>query len=178
MRKPLLLPISLIFIGGCVAVIFLFVRNPLSAELVINEISFTNNDGNDWIEIYNPSLQTKSLTGLYLTDKKEDYTQYEIKEDLIIPPNGFVVIYGQNYTGEETVLKTNFGIKNGETIYLIDQQQRVIDSLTAIADEAALTETTVGHFPDGDPETFIMSMPTKGERNRKDFVLRNNPARP
>jgi hypothetical protein len=172
--KSIFIKSSLAATGVVILLFLILLKNSISMELQINEISFANNNGNDWIEIYNPSLNTRSLKGLYLTDKKEEFTKYEIKKDIIIPPNGFVVIYGKNYNGadEKDVIKTNFGIKNGETVYLLGQNQILLDSLTVLLEnENESKEVTTGRYPDGAEETFLLSTPTEGVSNVKDDVL-------
>ena len=177
MKKPFFIIVLTIITGVLVLTILTFFKHSVSSEFRINEVSFNNNNGNDWIEIYNPGLNTRSLKGMYLTDSKEDFTRYEIRKDIIISPNGFAVIYGKNYSGEDEneVLKVNFNIKNGETVYLIGRNKKVVDSLTVLTEKNGSTaETTIGRFPNGYEDTFLMSTPTKGKTNIKDMMKNLN----
>lgn len=154
-------------------------KNTLSQSMVLNEISFQNNDGNDWIEIYNPSLQARSLKGFYLTDDKSEVTKFQIEKNLIIQPQGFVVIYGKKYkdTTEKTEknLKISFGIKNGETVYLVDPNGvTIVDEMTVL-DVDENSSNTIGKFPDGVENTFTLSTPTQGEKNKKDAIPEISP---
>ncbi len=154
---------------GLLAISIIFKKN-LSPGIVINEVSFQNNDGNDWIELYNPGLNTKNLRGMYLTDDDKNKTKFRIQEDIAISPKGFQVIGGNNTDKDQVTLKTNFGLKNGETIYLISENgSEIIDSFSLIL-ENDQSQKTIGRFPDGSTEMFTFSIPTKGEKNDKDEI--------
>lgn len=147
-----------------------FSKNVLSSGFRINEVSFQNNDGNDWVEIYNKSFNARTLKGMYLTDDKADFKRYEIKEDIVVPPRGFVVLYGKDavVNSEDEGMRINFNIKNGETLYLLDQRERLLDSLTVIDDENTTDDITIGLFPDGAELSFTLTKPTPGEQNKKE----------
>ena len=151
-------------------VLHLFLQQK-SADLPrINEVSFSAENGVDWIEIFNPTLNSISLKGFYLTDNTNDYTKFEITNDLIVPSRGYAMIYGNGYTGETSTTSTiaNFRISNGETIYLVSSNgQTVLDSLTAIISDEEMTNFSVGRFPDGADEVYIMPTSTPARRNMK-----------
>jgi len=153
--------------------LYFYLNNPSVNTLKINEVSFKNDLGYDWIEIYNPSIHTMNLKGMYITDDKMDLKKYKIKDDIIIEPGGFVVLYGNGYENDNgNYIKFNFGIKNGETIYLIDRQSlRIIDSLTVLTDDDVSRNSSIGRFPDGSEEIFLMSESSMGEANKKDMNL-------
>jgi len=65
--------------------LYVFARHTQPTNVVINEISFSNNDKNDWVEIYNPTLNNVSLKGYYLTDTQKEYTRFLIEEDIVVP---------------------------------------------------------------------------------------------
>lgn len=143
-------------------------QNRLAPGLKINEVSFQNNDGQDWIELYNPSLNAVNLKGFYLTDDKAEKTKFQIEDDIAINANGFLIIGGKNSNKEEVALKINFGLKNGETLYLISQSGvEIIDALPLVLENENSTKT-VGRFPDGSDEIFSFSLSTKGAFNDKD----------
>lgn len=160
----------LIFISLIVIVLILtsLTSNNFSNNLTINEVSFANNNDQDWIEIYNPSLSSKSLLDYYLTDDKENYKKYRFKENLIIPPKSFLIIYGESADVSKDDIQLNFNIKNGETIYLVSQDQTIIDTLPAIMDESNSQEISIGRFPDGYSDLFEMTQPNPGQANIKD----------
>lgn len=175
--KPLIFKLSLLLFSSFVIVVYWVLNNSTPKNLKINEISFSKNDGIDWIEIYNPTINTLSLKDLYLSDNKKDFQRFKIKEDILVPNQGFVVIYGKEteaVLNNSTIL--NFNISNGETIYLVAKNgSDVIDSMTAMAQEDVSLGSTIGRFPDGYDEFFIMSAGTPKERNKKDLLLKTKP---
>lgn len=170
--KLIIIKLTLIFFSFIFVALYIYINNPQVNSLKINEVSYQNNLGYDWVEVYNPSLHTVSLKGLYLTDDKLDLEKYEIKEDVLIEPNSFVVIYSENYAAESAnVLKLNFNISNGESIYLIEKQSlTIIDSLTVISDQDSTEEGSVGRFPNGAENTFVFTISSMGEPNIKDHI--------
>ncbi len=169
--KLLIIKFTVLFFFVIFVGLFLYLKNPLISDLRINEVSFSNKLGYDWVEIYNPSLQTKTLKGMYLTDDKLDLDKYEIDKDVLVEPNSYIVIYSENYEGEENVIKLNFDISNGETVYLIEKRDlTVVDSLTVLSEEDDLEEESVGRFPNGANEIFIFSTTSMGEANIKDHI--------
>ena len=104
-----------------------------------------------------------------------NFSKFKIKEEIIAPSQGYVTIYARDYTGDTTNSTiTNFRIANGETIYLVAQDgSSVIDYLTAIKTDDDKSEISIGRFPDGGDEIFIMSQSTPGKRNQKDMIKRS-----
>lgn len=150
-----------------------YLNSNIAGHLVINEIAFNQEDEVDWIELYNPTLNNLSLKGLYFSDKSNNFSKYEIKEDVIVPSQGYVVIYGDGYQGNlDNSFVTNFRIANGETVFLVGKDgATIIDSLTVIKSEEQTKDATIGRFPDGSDEVFIFSEATPKEKNRKDMIL-------
>lgn len=162
--------ICILGFGIAVVMLYLFVQENISKHLMINEIAFSQENGIDWIEIYNPTLNNLSLEGLYLSDDEDDFFKFKIEEEIIVPSKGFAVIYCKEYEGDLTnSTVTNFRIADDETVYLATKEGTAIDWLSAIVPEQDITEFSVGRFPDGGDETFIMSNYTPGESNKKDY---------
>lgn len=150
--------------------LYLFLQQKSSDLPRINEVAFSAENGVDWIEIFNPTLNNLSLEGLYLTDDPDNYTKFEITNELIVPSRGYALIYGNGYTGETSTTSTvaNFRISNGETIYLISSNgQTILDSLTAITSDEEMTNFSVGRFPDGADDVYVMPTSTPARRNMK-----------
>ena len=113
LSHPWLTKISLMLVGLFALLMILFVRHPVASELCINEVYATRGSESDWIELYNAGLNTRSLKGLYLTDDSRELTKFQIKEDLLILPKSFLVIYGEGHNDESGALTVSFGVGNG-----------------------------------------------------------------
>lgn len=170
--KPLILKSTLTILSIVAFGVYFFFRQIAPSSLKINEVAFEKNQGLDWIEIYNPTINNLSLKNVYLSDDKKDFKKFQIKEDIIVPNQGFVVLYGKKadeVPDNSTIL--NFNISNGETLYLVSKNgSDIIDSITVASDKKATTGSTIGRFPDGYNEFFIISTATPRERNKKDFL--------
>lgn len=171
-KKNLYLRVIIVLLCLFSVITFFYLKKNNSDHIVINEVSFSSSENVDWIEIYNPTLNNLSLQGLYLSDKSNNISKYKIKDEIYIMSGGFTVIYCDGYSGDlDNSVTTNFKISNGETIYLVARDgSSVIDSFTAIHETDEKTEATIGRFPDGSNEIFVMSQPTKGEKNVKDMI--------
>ena len=65
-------------------------------RLYISQVSFSNNNKQDWVEVYNPSLANVSLKHYYLSDDAEDPTRYQVPFELIVPAHGSAVLWGKS----------------------------------------------------------------------------------
>jgi hypothetical protein len=142
--------------------------NKYPSTITINEVSFTANSGNDWIELYNPSLNSVSLKGYYISDNAKNLTKFEFTEDVLLPRHGYLVLYGGKHNEvPEGGMRISFNIANGETLYLVAQDgSTIIDRLTVLGESGE----SVGRFPDGSSDTFTFSNSTQGARNDKDEI--------
>ncbi len=178
-NKPLVFKSTLILLTLSVLGVLFFSKSS-TPQLRINEISFAKNNGLDWIEIYNPSINSVSLKGFYFSDDRKNFQRFKIKDNIIVPNQGFAVIYGKEL--EEIPVNStslNFNIGSGETVYLISPEGLgIIDSMTAILPEKMNPGGTIGRFPDGGEELFAMSEGTPGRRNKKDFLFGKFPPMP
>ena len=149
--------------------LWLLLSHAYPNSLVINEVSFDNNEGSDWIELYNPSLSSVSLRGYYLSDDSSDRTKFQITDDVMVLRQGFIVFFGADSLDAAEGMQLSFNIKNGETIYLVDKDGvTILDRLTVVNTEDDVTSTSIGSFPDGREQTFTFSESTPGLRNVKD----------
>jgi len=167
------LKIMLAILAVLVVLLYVYLQQNVAGKLKINEISFAAEDGVDWVEIYNPTMNNWSLKGMYISDKSDKINKYQIEQEVVVPSKGWAVLYGEGYQGEanEQVAVLNFRIANGETIYLVDKDgTSVIDSLTVVAEDGQ-SGVSIGRFPDGGKDLFVMSQPTLGMANQKDNLL-------
>ncbi|MDR0197098.1 MAG: CotH kinase family protein [Oscillospiraceae bacterium] len=85
-------------------------------------ISAVHCAGGDLIELYNPNKTVASTENLYLSDDAENLKRWKIPA-MNISPEGSLVIVCKNNNSEEALMKarTNFNVKEGETLYLSDE---------------------------------------------------------
>lgn len=165
MKRNILNILAFLTLAGIAVLLNKYLNENTPSSLKINEIGFSLSDQIDWIEIYNPTITNISLEGLYLTDNSTDFTKYQIDEEITIPAKGYVVIYCEGYeTEDDGIAVTNFRISEGETVYLIDTDgSTIIDTFTTLGGDE--TEISIGRYPDGGDEAYIMTEFTPGSSN-------------
>lgn len=151
-------PAAIGLIGLVLLISYLFLsQGGANNHLYLNEISFTDNGKQDWIEIYNPTMNNLSLEGLYLSDDANDFSKFHLKTKIIVPSHGYAVIYGDGYENVDESLIANFRVSSGETIYLIaGDGSSIIDSFMVIDSERDMTDLTLGRDGDGGENIGIM----------------------
>ncbi len=95
--------------------IFIAAPSQNTSQLLVNEIMAKNDttiadqDGefDDWVEIFNPSMEVVDLSGLYLTDDPDNLTKWQFPAGTSILPAGFLLVWCDNDI-EQTGLHTNF----------------------------------------------------------------------
>jgi fibronectin type 3 domain-containing protein len=107
----------------------------------------------DWLELYNPTSSTVSLSGYYLSDKLSDPTLWKIPA-VTIAGDGFLVIFcdGTNLTNPANQLHTNFSLSSsGESVSLVAPNGTTVLSsytfpaqLSDISYGIAMAQTTSG----------------------------------
>lgn len=146
------------------------------AHVVINEVSADNTTAindyhkkSDWVELYNPTNKAVDLAGMYLTDNLEKPHKYCISNggqdevSTIIPAHGFKIIWCDKQSPIRE-LHASFKLENGD-------RQRLV--LTAADDSWSDTllycthdgTETVGRYPDGSRDVYLMTRPTIGKPN-------------
>ena len=142
-------------------------------SVVINELMADNDnivadpqgDYDDWLELYNLTDSAVLLTGMYLSDKEDELTQWEFPENTEIPANGYLVVWLDDDEDAAEGLHANFKLsKDGETVILVGTDahgNRVLDSVTFEAQE---TDIAYGRLPDGTGD-FQVVQATPGAPN-------------
>lgn len=139
--------------------------------LVINELMADNGSAirdpqgqfDDWIELHNRGQREIDLSGMFLTDDRIDLRQWQFPKGTIILPGAFLLVWADG-DGGDSGLHADFKLStNGETVYLVDTDERgnaIVDEVTFSAlgkDESfgrlSLTE-------------FAVMLPTPGRGNR------------
>ncbi len=139
--------------------------------LVINEVMADNEttiqdpdepgEYPDWIEIYNNSLGTIDMSGMFLTDNGN---QYQIPNGVTIAPGEFKIFWADNDSSQGPT-HTNFALSNGgETVSLIDADGSTL--LDQVTFPALGNDLSHGRFVDASVNLFDMGTPTPGASNQ------------
>lgn len=146
----------------------------------INEVSAQNsiyvNDlfkRNDWLELYNTTSSPIDVEGMYLTNSPKNPKKYKITKGdtqakTIIPAYGHLIIWCDN--GEpESQLHANFKLDNNQgDLMLTAADESWSDQFTYTRHNG---DQTVGRYPDGAAEVFVMNIPTIEKTNIKTSYL-------
>ncbi len=146
----------------------------------INEVSAQNsiyvNDlfkRNDWLELYNTTASPIDVEGMYLTNspnnpKKYKITKGDTQAKTIIPAYGHLIIWCDN--GEpESQLHANFKLDNNQgDLMLTAADESWSDQFTYTRHNG---DQSVGRYPDGAAEVFVMNIPTIEKTNIKTSYL-------
>ena len=140
----------------------------------INEVSAGNeiyvNDifkKNDWIELYNTTDEPYDINGMYLSDNISKPEKYQIIDNgtasTVIPPHGHLIIWCDKQEGMNQ-LHADFKLSNADScsILLTAADKSWADTLTYCAHTGY---QTVGLFPDGGSQLYVMERPTIGKSN-------------
>jgi hypothetical protein len=122
----------------------------------------------DWFELYNAETNAIDLSGYYLSDDPENWTQYEIPNGCVIPPKGFLLIWADNNpTTTNLVMPTdvhvNFALsRGGESIGLFGPDGSIVD---LVEFGSLATDLSEGRYPDGGANIRFLRQPTPGRTN-------------
>ena len=132
--------VSTLVLVSVVFFIYIFKEKAVD-QVVLNEVCSYNDTiihdtvggYHDYIELYNPTEKAKDISGFYLSDDKNDLTKYKFAEGTIIKSGSYLLLWAGNWDdrvmleGKETYLE--FSLKAGETIYLSDADENIIDKV-------------------------------------------------
>ncbi|MGE5682664.1 MAG: CotH kinase family protein [Bacillota bacterium] len=147
------------------------VTSSTGSKILINEFLADNlnsqadpmGEHEDWVELYNPTLNRIDLTGKYLTDNPSMLSKWKFtKDSLYIQPGEHLVVWLDEQQSQPG-LHANFKLsKSGEYIALVDSDgTTVIDSLSFGKQS---TDISFGRYPDGSDKWQAL-MPTPGKAN-------------
>ena len=128
---------------------------------------------NDWLELYNTTGNPIDVEGMYLTNSPKNPKKYKITKGdsqagTIIPAHGYLIIWCD---GLETVsqLHANFKLDNNKgDLVLTAADESWSDQFTYTRHNG---DQTVGRYPDGAAEVFMMNIPTIEKANIKTSYL-------
>ncbi len=145
-----------------------------SHPIKINEVSGANdifvNDyfkKNDWIELYNTTDEDINIAGMYLSDDLEDVTKFVVPASngtfsTVVPAHGYLVVWADKLESL-TQLHANFKIaKDSGSVVLTASDFAWSDVLTYCLHDGT---QSVGLYPDGGTELYVMQRPTIGASN-------------
>jgi hypothetical protein len=107
----------------------------VAGKIAINEVVAVNNNGavdeqgthEDWIELYNKTTEAVDISGYFLSDNAANLAKFEIPEGTIIPANGYLIFWADE-DGPDGPDHCNFKLSaSGETVYLLNLDQQIID---------------------------------------------------
>ncbi len=111
----------------------------------------------DWIELYNATLDPVDLSGYTMTDDADTPHEYELPSGTIIPANGYLFIWADNQPGQQTngQLHTTFALSgSGDEIYLFSPAGALVDRAD-FRGRRQTNDISMGRFPDGAAPPFV-----------------------
>ena len=141
----------------------------------INEVSGSNSSyineyfkKNDWVELYNTTDSEIDVNGMYLTDDAKNPTKYQIakngtKVNTKIPAHGYLLIWCDKLATTDQALHASFKISgDGGMLALTAADKSWTDAFYYGAHDGT---TTVGRYPDGGADIYVMHTPTISKAN-------------
>ena len=144
-----------------------------SSPVIINELMASNTksladpqgENDDWIELHNVSDYAVELSGMYLSDNQNNPRKWQFPDDTQIAPGGYLIVWADEDGNAESGLHANFKLsKNGETVMLIDTDQRGNQVLDVIKFREQGEDIALGRMPNGVGD-FTSIGGTPGKRN-------------
>ena len=140
----------------------------------INEVSAANSiyineyyKKNDWVELYNTTDEPIDVEGMYLSDNPMRPRKYMISKGAtnattVIPAHGYLIIWCDKLETQD-YLHANFKLAaEGGTVTLQANDGSWTDQLTYPAHDG---NSTVGRYPDGSNNLYLMNVPTLNKSN-------------
>ena len=144
-----------------------------SSPVVINELMVSNTksladpqgDNDDWIELHNVSDYAVDLSGMYLSDNQNNPRKWQFPDDTQIAPGGYLIVWADEDSNAKSGLHANFKLsRNGETVMLVDTNQRGNQVLDVIKFPAQGEDVALGRVPNGAGD-FKSLEATPGKQN-------------
>lgn len=145
-------------------------RTATASSLVINEMMAANVDEyisrafnfDGWIELYNPSTQAVSLSGLYVSDDAMNMKKYQLRScHGILPAKGFNVLWFESETLHNEHLPLKLDVDGGYLAFS-DEAGNIVAELTY---PAAMERIAYARTTDGSGEWNLTAQATPGTTN-------------
>ena len=140
----------------------------------INEVSAANGihvneyfKRNDWVELYNTTDKDIDVAGMYLSDNEKKPLKYQISKgdsqaSTTIPAHGYLVVWCDKLESRDQ-LHASFKLDaDGGSVLLTAADESWSDRLDYTGHQA---DQTVGRYPDGGSDIFVMNVPTIAQSN-------------
>ena len=136
--KNLITNLLLLMLFYCAGPKDILYNNPNTASIiVINEINYksaNNFDSGDWVELYNTTDEIQDISNWVFKDEN-DNKSFTISEELLLYPNGFIVLCNNIIAFQEInpdvnniIGELDFGLSGGgELLQLFDNSGNLID---------------------------------------------------
>ena len=122
---------------------------------------------NDWVELYNTTDKDIDAEGMFLTDNPEKPEKYVISKgnsqaSTIIPAHGYLIIWCDK-KDPITQIHAGFKLENeGDELMLTAADKSWTDRFVYAAHTS---DQTVGRYPDGSNDVYVMNIPTIEKAN-------------
>jgi hypothetical protein len=145
----------------------------------INEVSAQNSiyvnelfKRNDWLELYNTTGSPIDVEGMYLTDNPKSPKKYQISKgsteaSTVIPAHGYLIIWCDKLE-PESQLHATFKLDNNSGDLMLKADESWNDQFTYTRHAG---DQSVGRYPDGAAEVYVMNIPTIEKPNIKTSYL-------
>lgn len=139
----------------------------------INEVSAANGiyvneffKRNDWIELYNTTDEPVNIDGMYLSDNEKKPLKFQISnlnsQTTTIPAHGYLIIWCDKLE-PLSQLHASFKLDaDGGCVILTAADESWSDRLYYAAHTS---DQTVGRYPDGSNQAYLMNVPTIAKAN-------------
>ena len=122
---------------------------------------------NDWVELYNTTDQPVDVEGMYLSDNATKPKKYQISKgnslaSTTIPAHGYLIVWCDKLS-PQSQLHASFKLDaDGGDVLLTAADESWTDRLTYTAHNS---DQTVGRYPDGSKQIYVMNIPTIAKTN-------------
>ena len=121
----------------------------------------------DWVELYNTTDKPVDVEGMYLSDNPEKPKKYQITKGMtttntVIPAHGYLIIWCDK-EDPLSQLHASFKLDNeGDELLLTAADESWTDRFIYAAHTS---DQTVGRYPDGSSQVYVMNVPTIAKAN-------------
>ncbi len=121
----------------------------------------------DWVELYNGSGESLTLSGWHISDDDGELYKYELS-GITIPAGGYAYFYCSSKSSEQNASTAPFGISgSGETLFLTDAGGYIADVFTLGVQDVGITSGRMRDAKSG--ERVFFATATRGKENPQTY---------